>query len=148
MWDQAAWVPLNFAVLLTGLVAATIPLVRRFPGPEPGNGRLAIDLAWFAGMYGLSGLVAPDEPELLAIAYVVLWLPRVALRDDARLVLPFGIALALAGCGVEALEIELGWFSYADPDVIGVPLWLAGIYLHGAPLALDVARRADAAGLR
>jgi hypothetical protein len=26
LWDQAAWVPLNFAVLLTGLVALTIPL--------------------------------------------------------------------------------------------------------------------------
>src|SRR5688500_13011354 len=69
--DQAAWAPLNFAVLLPGLVAATIPLVRRFPGPKPGNRRLASDLAWFVGMYGLSGVVAPDEPELLAVAYVV-----------------------------------------------------------------------------
>ena len=34
-----------------------------------------------------------------------------------------------------------------EPDVIGVPLWLPGIYLHGAPLALAVARRVDAAGL-
>ena len=28
-----------------------------------------------------------------------------------------------------------------------MPFWLAGIYLHGAPLALGVARRVDAAGL-
>jgi hypothetical protein len=147
LWDQAWWVPLNFAVLLTGLIAATIPLVRRFPAADPGNGRLATGLAWFVGMYALSGLVAPDEPELLAIAYVALWIPRVALRDDRRLLFPFGVALALAGCAVEAAEIAFGWFSYADPDVIGVPFWLAGLYLHGAPLALDVARRADTAGL-
>jgi hypothetical protein len=150
LWDQAAWVPLNFAVLLTALVAAAIPLGRIAAGrgvPEPGAGRLAADFAWFVGMYGLSGLMAPDEPGLLAVAYVALWLPRIALRQDRSVLFPFGIALALAGCGVEAIEIELGWFSYADPDVAGVPFWLAGIYLHGAPLALDVARRADAAGL-
>jgi hypothetical protein len=101
LWDQAAWVPLNFAALLTGLVALTIPL-----------GRLA-------------AARAVPEPG-----------PR-----------PFGVALALAGCLVEAAEIEFGWFAYADADVIGVPFWLAGIYLHGAPLALDVARRVDASGL-
>jgi hypothetical protein len=146
LWGQAAWVPLNFAVLLTGLVAVTIPLGRIAAArgvPDPGARRLAADLAWFVGMYALSGLVAPDEPGLLALAYVVLWLPRIAVREDRAILFPFGIALAAAGCAVEAIEIELGWFAYADPDVIGVPLWLAGIYLHGAPLALDVARRLD-----
>ena len=147
LWDQARWVPLNFAVLLTGLVAATIPLTRRFDGPVPGNGLLAADFAWFAGAYALSGLVAPDAPGALAIGYVVVWIGRIALREDRAILFPFGVALALAGCGVEAIEIELGWFSYADPDVANVPFWLAGIYLHGAPLALDVARRADAADL-
>jgi hypothetical protein len=150
LWDQAPWVPLNFAVLLTGLVAATIPIGRIAAArgvPDPDARRLAADFAWFVGMYGLSGLVAPDEPGLLAVAYVALWVPRIALREDRSLLFPFGIALAFAGCAVEAIEIELGWFAYADPDVAGVPFWLAGIYLHGAPLALDVARRVDAAGL-
>jgi Protein of unknown function (DUF2878) len=145
-WDQAAWVPLNFAVLLTGLVAVTIPLGRAAAArglPAPADGRLVADFAWFAGAYGLSGLVAPDAPAALAIGYVVAWVARIALREDRALLYPFGVALAVAGCVVEAIEIELGWFSYAEPDVIGVPLWLAGIYLHGAPLALDVARRLD-----
>ena len=150
LWDQAAWVPLNFAALLTGLVAATIPLGRaaaRRGVPEPGTARLAADLAWFAAAYALSGLVAPDAPTALAVAFVAAWLPRVALRPERALLVPFGIALALAGCAVEAIEIELGWFSYAEPDAIGLPLWLPGIYLHGAPLALGVARRVDSAGL-
>jgi hypothetical protein len=150
LWDQAAWVPLNFAVLLTGLVLVTIPLtgVAAARGvPEPGDRRLVADLAWFVGAYGLSGLVAPDYPDALTIAYVAVWIPRIALRDDRMFLYPYGVALALAGCLVEAVEIELGWFSYADPDVIGVPFWLAGIYLHGAPLAFGVARRVDEAGL-
>ena len=150
IWGQAAWVPLNFAVLLTALVATTIPLSRLASDRgllEPEARRLVADFAWFVGAYALSGVVGPDEPGLLAIAYVAVWVPRITLRDDRALLIPFGIALALAGCAVEALEIELGWFAYADPDVIGVPFWLAGIYLHGAPLALDVARRAYASGL-
>jgi hypothetical protein len=150
VWDQASWVPLNFAVLLTGLVAATIPIGRiaaRRGAPDPGVGRLAGGFAWFVGMYGLSALVAPEAPGLLASIYVALWVPRVVLREDRAVLVPYGIALAFAGCGVEAIETELGWFAYSEPDVAGVPLWLAGIYLHGAPLALDVARRADAAGL-
>jgi hypothetical protein len=150
LWDQAAWVPLNFAVLLTGLVAVTIPLARaaaRRGVREPRAAGLAADLAWFVGAYAVSGLVAPDHPDALAIAYVVVWLPRVALRPDRALLVPYGIALAIAGCLVEAAEIQLGWFAYAEPDVIGIPLWLPGIYLHGAPLALGVARRVDAAGL-
>jgi hypothetical protein len=150
LFDQAAWVPLNFAVLLTALVAATIPLGRIADArgvAAPDGRRLAAGFAWFVGAYALSGLVAPEAPGLLAAVYVLVWVPRIALRPDRALLFPFGIALALAGCLVEAAEIELGWFSYADPDVIGVPFWLAGIYLHGAPLALDVARRVDAAGL-
>jgi hypothetical protein len=145
-WDQAAWVPLNFAVLLTGLVALTIPLGRVAAARgvrSPDGARLAADFAWFVGAYGLSGLVAPDAPEALAIGYVAVWLVRIGFREDRALLYPFGIALAVAGCVAEAIEIELGWFAYADPDVIGVPLWLAGIYLHGAPLALDIARRLD-----
>jgi hypothetical protein len=150
LWDQAAWVSVNFAVLLTGLVAVTIPVGRVAAArnlPEPGAGTLVADFAWFVGAYGISALVAPDQPGLLAVAYVAVWLPRIALRPERALLYPYGVALALTGCLVEAAEIELGWFSYANPDVIGVPFWLAGIYLHGAPLALGVARRWDTAGL-
>ena len=145
-WDQAWWVPLNFAVLLTSLVAVTIGLARigepLLEGTAtPTNGALAADFAWFAGAYALSGLVAPERPGLLAATYLALWAARIAVRSDRRFLLPYGIALAIAGCTVEAVEIAFGWFSYADPGIAGVPLWLAGIYLHGAPLALGVARR-------
>ena len=101
-----AWVPLNFAVLLTGLVALAIPLGRLAAArgvPEPGPRRLAADFAWFVGAYALSGLVAPDAPGALAVTYFAVWVVRIVL--------------------------------------------LAGIYLHGAPLALDVSRRVDASGL-
>ena len=144
LWDQAAWVPLNFAVLLTALVVVSRPvaLVAAARGlPAPSAGLLAADLAWFVGAYGLSGLVGPDAPATLAVIYAAVWLPRVLLRPERGLLVPYGLALALAGCTVEAVEIELGLFAYSDPDVAGVPWWLAGIYLHGAPLALDVVRR-------
>lgn len=150
-WDQAWWVPLNFAVLLTSLVAITIAMLRAglVDASPPGNGRLLTDLAWFVGAYGMSAAVAPDHPDLLAAAYVLTWLPRVLARPagERPFLLVYGVGLALAGCAVEAIEIGLGWFSYAEPQVAGVPLWLAGIYLHGSPLALDVSRRLLAGAL-
>lgn len=148
---QAWWVPLNFAVLLTALVAATMPLARSGAGLgaalPPANRGLLGDLAWFAGAYAASAVVAPGAPGVLALAYAATWVPRIARRPERAFLYPYGLALALAGCAVEAAEIALGWFAYSEPDLAGVPLWLAGIYLHGAPLALGVARRADAAGL-
>lgn len=148
LFGQAAWVPLNFAVLLTSLLAVTALLAHgRALGPAPAAVRIVADLAWFVGAYALSGVVAPDHPGLLALAFVALWVPRVAIRPERGFLALYGIGLALAGCAVEAAEIGLGWFGYAEADVAGVPFWLAGIYLHGAPLALDVARRVDAAGL-
>ena len=148
LWDQAAWVPVNFAVLLTGLVLATIPLTRAAAArgvPGPSDRRLLADLAWFVGAYAISGLRGAGPSGRTRDRVRRGLDPAYRAARGRAFLYPFGIALALAGCLVEAAEIELGWFSYADPDVIGVPFWLAGIYLHGAPLAFGAARRIDAA---
>ena len=126
LWDQAAWVPLNFAVLLTGLVALTIPLGRLAAArgvPEPGPRRLAADFAWFVGAYALSGLVAPDAPGALAVTYFAVWVVRIAFREDRALLYPFGVALALAGCLVEAVEIEFGWRSGSRASTCTARRW-------------------------
>ncbi len=45
------------------------------------------------------------------------------------------IVMALAGTLFEAGWSALGFFHYRLPDVVGVPRWLPGIYLHAALLA-------------
>ena len=145
----------NFAVLFTEpRAAATIPLTRTAASAghprSPATGGCATDFAWFVGAYGISAVArAGCIPTRSPIAYVAVWIVRIALREERAFLYPFGIAAGAGGAaGSEAAEIELGWFAYADPDVIGVPYWLAGIYLHGRPArARRRAQRSIAAGL-
>ena len=114
--------------------------------PSRKRDKLATDFAWFAERLRLSGLIAPDHPCLLAIAYVVAWVPRIALREE-RALLQFGIALALAvrgGGGRDRARLVLVRRSRRDERVLARP---ASLPTRGAARALGVARRADAMGL-
>jgi hypothetical protein len=90
-------------VLLTGLVALTIPVGRLAAAwgvPEPGPGRLAADFASFAGAYALSGLVAPDAPGALAVTSIAVWVVRIGAPlalDVARRVDASGLESAPVG---------------------------------------------------
>ena len=52
----------------------------------------------------------------------------------------FAGALALGGTLWEMGLTRTGAFKYNFPDVLGVPLWLPGLYAHAAALALAIAR--------
>jgi hypothetical protein len=72
---------------------------------------------------------------------LVTWMARIRGRGDDRVrVGVYGLLLALVGSAFEGRWSATGSFTYAAPDIAGVPLWLPGLYLHGAPLAVDVAR--------
>jgi hypothetical protein len=43
--------------------------------------------------------------------------------------------MAAAGTAFESAWSHAGFFYYRAPDVIGVPRWLPGIYLHAALVA-------------
>jgi hypothetical protein len=98
--------------------------------------------AWFLAAYGASGLWH-GHPALLAAGYGVAWLARLAGRPDRVPLAAWSILLALGGTFYEGTLAATGAFHYGRPDLYHVPIWLPGIYLHGAPLALAVARRVD-----
>lgn len=52
----------------------------------------------------------------------------------------YSLLLAAVGTGVEAAISSPGASAYSHPDVLAVPIWLPGLYLHGAPVALALAR--------
>ena len=52
----------------------------------------------------------------------------------------FAIGLAVAGTLYEGTLSGSGAFSYLRPDFYNVPIWLPGLYLHGAPLAITLRR--------
>jgi hypothetical protein len=53
----------------------------------------------------------------------------------------YSVLLAVAGTATEAVISSTGAFAYAHPDLLLAPIWLPGLYLHGAPLALALTRR-------
>jgi hypothetical protein len=138
LFDQAWWVPLQFGVAALAIVAAAVPFAHRRDRPRPRD--LATGIAWFVGAYAASG-VFDAYPWALAAGLLALFGWRVALADHPDVLVVYALLLAVAGTGAEALLSAAGTFAYSDPDFLGVPVWLPGLYLNGAPLALAIAGR-------
>jgi hypothetical protein len=140
-FGQAWWVPLQFGVASLAIVAGARPFARGWPAPRPSE--LVAGAAWFVAAYAASG-VFDDRPGWLAAALVATWAARMARAQRPLGLVGWSLLLAAAGTGAEALLSAAGTFSYAHPDLLGVPVWLPGLYLHGAPLALGLARALEA----
>lgn len=125
------WVPPMFGC--AGVVIARVG--GRF---ARGERDVAPQVPPFVAAYAATALLS-DRPRALAAGLWLTALPRV--RRD----LPFALLLAAAGPAVEIGVARTGAFSYARPLREVLP-WLAGLYLHGAPLALATAAAAADAG--
>jgi hypothetical protein len=139
--QQAWWVAPQFGIgtLVVLLTAGRAAAQSERVAPVPGPTRLAVDFAWFVGAYAASALVDP-YPGALATAMFVTWLARVWRRPDRRAIVPYAVALAAAGTLWEGFLAGQGAFTYLRADAFNVPLWLPGLYLHGAPLAVALRR--------
>jgi hypothetical protein len=143
LWDQAWWVAPQFALACVGLFLAARSWAARtrVVGGRPARGRVAADAAWFLAAYGASGLFG-RHGALLTAGYLVTWVARMAWpwRLDRMPVAVFSVLLAIGGCLYEGTLASTCAFHYTHPDLYHVPVWLAGIYLHGGPLAITLAR--------
>ena len=135
-FGQAWWVPLQFGVAALAIVAGAAPFARG--RAKPGAAAFLTGTLWFVAAYAASGLF-DAHPYALAAAFVVTWALRVALARQPSSLVAYSLLLAAAGTGAEAILSAAGTFAYANPDLLGVPIWLPGLYLHGAPLALALA---------
>jgi hypothetical protein len=137
--DQAWWVAPQFGAGLLLVYAAAHVAVRRDPRNDndtgPQHNRVLTDAACFVAVYAASG-IWHQHPVALTAAFVATWLAR---RPNTRTI-AFSIVLAIGGVLYEGSLAGSGAFHYADPDLYHVPMWLAGIYFHGARLALSVVR--------
>lgn len=134
MFGQTITVPFLFALAAIAMFRAAETL--------SGGRRASLigSLVCVTGAYLVSGLLAPRFAAAYAIVLVVLWLARVAWRGDPRLIL-LGITIAAGGVLGEAALSAVGEFDYLDPDVLRVPWWLFGLYLHGSLVAVDLVQR-------
>lgn len=137
VWDQAWWVPLLFAGASLAAVAGATP-VRRMLGvaaePAPTARQIAGDALTFVTVYAFTSFAPADRPNVTLALLAAWWLARV-VRGRSTWLVVFSLLTAAAGTGFEAGWSALGLFYYRHPDVIGVPRWLPGIYLHVALVA-------------
>jgi hypothetical protein len=140
--DQSWWVAPQFGIAVVVMLAAVRPFAAaatRHAPRRPSPAGVAREAAWFGAAYGASGLWH-GHPAALATAYGVTWVARMAGRPDRWPVAAWSALLAVAGTAYEGTLSATGAFHYTAPDLYHVPVWLPGIYLHGGPLAIAVAR--------
>jgi hypothetical protein len=142
-FDQAWWVLPQFALATAAIYAGARPVARRLAEPAPAA--LAAATLWFVGVYAVSG-VADRWPHVLAAALGLTWAARVAASSNRAALVAYSLLLAAVGTGYEAALSSTGAFEYARQDFV-VPIWLPGLYLHGAPLALALTRKLQAPSL-
>ena len=133
--DQAWWVAPQFGVAMLVILAGARPFALR----SRGRSRMLPDAALFLGAYGATGLFN-RWPAGLAAALLAAWVVRVVVDESPGVLVVFSLLLAAGGTLYEGTLAGTGAFHYTRPDLYHVPLWLAGIYLDGAALALGVAR--------
>ena len=135
-WDQAWWVAPLFGSATVVCVLGARPFLG---GPSPASvappARLIADLVGFCAAYAYTSVAAHDRPLLTLLVLSVAFVVRVL--GDARspgLVL-YSLLLAVGGTLFEAGLSSTGAFHYLHPDLLGVPMWLPGIYLHAGLIA-------------
>lgn len=130
---MAWWTPLLFGSSLGfggALYAAGHRAMRGDP-EIPQNGAIAIGLVIFAGLYCASGyLLASNEGKLalLLVGFAALWW----MLDRSWQGMALAVISALGGCTTEFFLTRAGAFQHLQPDVLGLPLWLPGLYLASA----------------
>jgi hypothetical protein len=138
---QPLWVAPQFGVGALLVLLAAGPLAARAARTAPivPTAELVRDAGWFVGAYLATALFDPF-PGALALVLVATWAARAARGSDRVGRAAFAIGLAVVGTIYEGTLAGTGAFSYLRPDLYNVPIWLPGLYVHGAPLAISIRR--------
>ena len=136
---QPWWVAPQFGIATIGVLQSARLFTDADADAGTGTaGRIVTGAAWFVGSYAASGMLDRRHARALASALVLCAAARAARRRDRRRVIPFALLLTAAGTGYEHFLSGTGAFAYTRPELGNVPAWLPGLYLQGAPLAIDL----------
>jgi hypothetical protein len=134
LFQMSVWTPLIFG--LAGLsVGLSYPLAERLTGRRPGRrlswAEVSAGFAVFAGLYAVSGYLPASSAVKLVVllvgaAWLFAWLARTWLA------LGMAVLTAVIGPLVEALLVHTGFFTYREPDLLGVAMWLPALYACGS----------------
>lgn len=138
----AWWVPLLYgsASALGGLFYDQA--YQRLGGPPrlPSQGQATNALFVFGLLYFASGFLPVSNVVKLVVLVggsIVVW----GMVDQTKQGVVLGVVVALAGCSAEIVLTRLGAFRHLQADVLGIPIWLPGLYLVAAPAVGQLSRR-------
>ena len=141
LFGQAWWVYPNFVGAALGMyLSAKWLFARRVSTVSMAT--LAFSLGWFVCAYAATGLFV-DSPQALLAGLLAAWAIRTALDRDRLAVVVYAIILAVIGCAMEGAGFVAGTFAYRDQQVFHVPYWLAGLYMNGSFVVLQIVRRVE-----
>lgn len=138
LFEQAWWVAVLFFVafavlgvgyrIAAGLGAASWARCSAAPGAF---GPFAFSATVFFLVYLASGF-GHRHPASVCVVFGLLFLIRWLVSYERAFLAAVAGALAVAGPVFEGTLGRFDLVHYTHADVYGVPLWLAGLYLHGA----------------
>src|SRR5581483_2822790 len=101
---------------------------------------IAIGMVVYAGLFCASGY-APLSNEgkfaLLLIGFAGTWW----MLDRSWQGVAMSVVAAIGGCVVEHVLVRNGAFEHLQPDFLGIPIWLPGIYLVSGTVLGQFSRR-------
>jgi len=128
--QTASWVPALFATAYL-LTAFNFVQFRRFDRAPVPRTRALIAVAVFTVVYFCTGFAPVANTGKLLICATAGVALLVWLRSRAAL---FGALIAMVvGPAFEIWLISVGGFVHLQPDVLGLPVWLPGIYFASGP---------------
>ncbi len=134
---QPWWIlPQYGLAALLGYLAAVGFRTRLGPAGET----VPVAAAWLLIAY-VATAVVHGAPSWLAFVLLATWLVRCLIpRYRSTTIMIYCAGAAAVGITYEAILTWTGAFVYHQPDVLGLPYWLPGLYLNAAPLLPAVAR--------
>lgn len=141
LFGQAWWVYPNFVGAALGMYLGAKWLFAARVASVSGA-TLAFSLAWFVLAYAATGLFS-ESPQALLAGLLLAWAIRTAFDRDRGVVAVYALILAVIGCVMEGAGFVAGNFAYRTQQVFHVPYWLAGLYMNGSFVVLQVVRTVE-----
>lgn len=134
---QAPWVFPGFLIAFFSMGFLYFLLANAFAkhaqqSAQKGSAQALIEtMTTFAFCYLISGF-GSEQPALLAWIFYGTFLLRFAFTYEKAWLLIVAIILAIGGVFAEGLLSSFGLVAYQVQEIYYVPLWLGGLYMHGA----------------
>ena len=100
---------------------------------------LPVRIMLFAGAYGVTAVLWRNSLLLLGLLLAA-WAITLVVSAEGRPTVLYCVLFAAIGTGYEMALVAVGIFSYAEPEVLGVQVWLPGLYLIAGLLGITLGR--------